>query len=58
MDPDVRNEATNEIKHQYLTAAKARRVLGWSPLFNLEEGLTRTIRRVPGIFSEVNNGPC
>jgi len=43
MDPDVRSEASNEIKHQYLTAAKARRVLGWSPLFNLEEGLTRTI---------------
>lgn len=41
--PDVRNEARNEIRHQYLSAAKARRVLEWKPLFTLEEGLARTI---------------
>ena len=43
LEPDVRNEATNEIRHQYLSAAKARRMLGWRPLFALEEGLQRTI---------------
>jgi CDP-glucose 4,6-dehydratase len=43
LEPDVRNEASNEIVHQYLSAAKARRVLGWAPLFDLEEGLRRTI---------------
>jgi CDP-glucose 4,6-dehydratase len=43
LKPDVRNEATNEIRHQYLDAAKARRVLGWSPLFELESGLQKTI---------------
>jgi CDP-glucose 4,6-dehydratase len=42
-EPDVRNEATNEIRHQYLSAAKARQVLGWAPLFDLDEGLRRTI---------------
>lgn len=41
--PDVRNEATNEIRHQYLSAAKAKRVLDWQPLFTLDEGLGRTI---------------
>jgi CDP-glucose 4,6-dehydratase len=41
--PDVRNEATNEIRRQYLSAEKARRVLGWKPLFTLDEGLRRTI---------------
>lgn len=41
--PDIRNEAANEIRHQYLSAAKARRVLGWKPLFTLEEGLARTV---------------
>ena len=41
--PDVRNEATNEIRHQYLSAAKARQLLGWRPLFTLDEGLSRTI---------------
>jgi len=42
--PEVRNEAQREIRHQYLTAEKARRRLGWKPLFTLDEGLTRTIR--------------
>ncbi len=41
--PDIRNEVTNEIRHQYLTAEKARRVLGWKPMFNLNEGLQKTI---------------
>lgn len=41
--PDVRNEATNEIRHQYLSAAKAKRLLGWQPLFTLDEGLSVTI---------------
>lgn len=41
--PDIRREASNEIIHQYLSAEKARRVLGWQPLFSLEAGLQRTI---------------
>ena len=41
--PDVRNQASHEIRHQWLSAAKARRVLGWSPLFTLDEGLRRTV---------------
>ena len=43
LEPDIRDEATNEIRCQYLSAAKARRMLGWRPLFTLEEGLERTI---------------
>jgi CDP-glucose 4,6-dehydratase len=41
--PDVRDEASNEILHQYLSAAKARRMLNWSPRYSIEDGLTRTI---------------
>ncbi len=41
--PDVRNEASHEIKHQSLSAAKARDRLGWHPLFTLDEGLRRTV---------------
>jgi len=41
--PEVRNEASNEIRHQYLSAEKARRLLGWRPQFTLESGLERTI---------------
>jgi CDP-glucose 4,6-dehydratase len=43
LKPEIRNEATNEIRHQYLSAEKARRLLGWSPLYDLKEGLDRTI---------------
>jgi CDP-glucose 4,6-dehydratase len=43
LEPDIRNEASNEIVHQYLSAALARRVLGWGPRFGLDEGLRRTI---------------
>ncbi len=43
LKPDVKNEARNEIRCQYLNAAKARGILGWRPLFTLEEGLRQTI---------------
>ena len=41
--PEVQDRVTNEIRHQYLSAARAREVLGWQPLFTLDEGLKRTI---------------
>ncbi|MFI5284058.1 MAG: GDP-mannose 4,6-dehydratase [Candidatus Dormibacterales bacterium] len=43
LEPEIRSEATNEIRCQYLSAAKARERLGWRPLFQLNEGLVRTI---------------
>lgn len=43
LEPDVRNEAVNEIRQQYLSAEKARSVLNWRPLFTLDEGLRATI---------------
>ena len=43
LKPVVLGEASNEIKHQYLDAAKARDLLAWEPLFTLEEGLARTV---------------
>jgi len=43
LEPDVRGEASNEILHQYLSAAKARRLLDWSPLFTLDSALDKTI---------------
>ena len=43
LEPEVLNEAQREIKRQYLSAEKARRVLGWKPLFTLEQGLERTL---------------
>jgi CDP-glucose 4,6-dehydratase len=43
LQPDVRNQASNEIRHQYLSAAKAKEILGWRPTFTLDEGLARTV---------------
>jgi CDP-glucose 4,6-dehydratase len=43
LTPEVRNEASHEIKHQSLSAAKARNRLGWRPLFTLDEGLRKTV---------------
>lgn len=43
LKPTVLNEATNEIRHQYLSASKAKKMLDWRPRFTLDEGLRRTI---------------
>ena len=42
LDPDVRNEASNEIREQFLSAKKSREVLSWKPRWSLDSGLART----------------
>ncbi len=41
--PDVRNEASGEILHQYLSSAKAARLLGWAPAADIDAGLREAI---------------
>jgi CDP-glucose 4,6-dehydratase len=41
--PEVLNQASNEIRHQFLSAERARTVLNWQPRFTLESGLDRTL---------------
>jgi CDP-glucose 4,6-dehydratase len=43
LKPVILNEGENEIKHQYLSAKKARTLLEWKPVYSLEEGLKKTI---------------
>jgi len=43
VEPDILNEASNEILHQYLAAEKARGMLNWAPDFDIEAGLQKTI---------------
>ena len=43
LEPDVRATARGEIRHQYLSSAKAARTLGWRPGYSLEDGLRETI---------------
>ncbi len=42
--PKILNQAKFEIKHQYLSAVKARKILGWRPRYSLLEGLKETMR--------------
>lgn len=51
LELDIRNEASNEIRHQYLSAAKAHRMLDWQPLFTLDEGMTHTIQWYRDFFA-------
>jgi CDP-glucose 4,6-dehydratase len=43
LEPVIKGEASNEIKHQYLSAQKARQLLGWSASYSLDEALRETI---------------
>ncbi|PQV63685.1 CDP-glucose 4,6-dehydratase [Abditibacterium utsteinense] len=43
LEPEIRNTAQGEIASQYLSAAKAHRLLGWKPQYELNEGLQQTI---------------
>lgn len=43
MKPIILNQGSNEIIHQYLSAKKARTILGWSPNYTIDEGLSKTI---------------
>lgn len=43
LKPVIKNEVSNEIKKQYLDSSKARKVLKWSPTYDLDKGLKETI---------------
>ena len=43
LEPDIRATATHEIDSQYLSAAKARKVLGWQPTMSVEAALAETV---------------
>ena len=54
LEPVVLNRAKNEIKHQYLSADKARKMLGWESKYPLEEGLKETIEWYKNFLKEEN----
>jgi CDP-glucose 4,6-dehydratase len=43
LEPTIQNTATNEIRHQFLSAARARAELNWSPRYSLDDSLIETI---------------
>lgn len=56
LEPEVRNEASNEIRRQFLSAAKARSVLGWEPAWTLERGLVETVAWYRGFLADPQRG--
>ena len=54
--PKVLNETNNEIRHQYLSAKKAREQLNWCPIFTLDQGLCRTLEWYQNYFSAGKHG--
>ncbi|MCK7521196.1 MAG: hypothetical protein MZV64_27680 [Ignavibacteriales bacterium] len=51
LEPVILNQAQNEIKHQYLSANKAKNLLKWQPKYTLEQGLTETIEWYKEFFN-------
>jgi CDP-glucose 4,6-dehydratase len=56
LEPDVRGEASHEIKHQYLSAAKARRMLAWTSRYALDDALVETIAWYRDYFTSLPGG--
>jgi CDP-glucose 4,6-dehydratase len=52
LKPIILNEVKGEIKHQYLSAAKAKEMLGWCPIYGLEEGLRGTVKWYKEFFQD------
>jgi CDP-glucose 4,6-dehydratase len=52
LEPLIHNQVAGEIRNQCLSAAKARRILGWKPIFTMEEGLSRTIEWYRTLLAE------
>lgn len=53
LETKILNEAKHEIKHQYLSAKKARKLLNWYPQYSLEVGLQETINWYYNFFKSL-----
>lgn len=53
--PAIRNEVTNEIIHQSLSTKKSKELLNWTPAFDMDEALRRTIKWYGIFFQEGND---
>lgn len=52
IEPRILGIAKNEIKHQYLSASKAQKILNWKPKYTLDEGLKETIEWYKSFFEK------
>jgi len=55
LEPVILNQGNHEIRHQYLDASKARKLLGWAPRYTMDEGLRRTVEWYRIYFGQTGN---
>lgn len=53
LQPVILNQASAEIREQYMTCEKARQLLDWTPAFSMQEGLRRTVDWYRSYFGSV-----
>lgn len=56
LEPRILDQASSEIREQYLDATKARTRLDWRPMFTLGEGLERTVAWYRELLEEQASG--
>lgn len=54
LKPIIKNEVSHEIRSQYLSSAKSKKMLGWRPLFSLKQGLEQTVKWYRSYFEVVS----
>jgi len=52
LEPVILNQAQGEIREQYLDCSRARETLGWTPRFDLEQGLRKAIDWYVRLFQD------
>ena len=52
LEPVILSQALNEIQDQYLDSNKAQQILGWRPLYTLEQGLQLTMDWYHGFLAK------
>ncbi len=55
LKPKVLNQGSHEIKHQYLSAEKARKLLNWTPAHTIDEGLEKRSNGIKPFFKSNRN---
>jgi CDP-glucose 4,6-dehydratase len=51
LKPQILDETSNEIKEQYLSSEKAKKILNWNPSHKMEEGLEKTVKWYETFFN-------
>ncbi len=58
LEPRVLNEASNEIKNQFLSAEKARRMLLWAPSYRVDDALAETVAWYRAFLAPEHEAPA